>query len=203
MASIFDSLCGESGIVNQISDTQDQIREAITTGKNAINSVKTFAEEVETLADAIQNQPGVVTRRLQEDIFNLLSQEALADPSGTLAQLLEIRAAYQSAGPAVDRIIENVEQFIKDPLNTPLNLCKDIPNIVKFGDEVRELAQPGVIPDKPPELPSVEDLTKTVGESIETIPRFPTRSISEALEAAGRYADELGPGAAQEAALAE
>jgi len=203
MASIFDSLCGESGIVNQISDTQDQIREAITTGKNAINSVKTFAEEVETLADAIQNQPGVVTRRLQEDIFNLLSQEALADPSGTLAQLLEIRAAYQSAGPAVDRIIENVEQFIKDPLNTPLNLCKDIPNIVKFGEEVRELAQPGVIPDKPPELPSVEDLTKTVGESIETIPRFPTRSISEALEAAGRYADELGPGAAQEAALAE
>ena len=203
MASIFDSLCGESGIVNQISDTQDQIREAITTGKNAINSVKTFAEEVETLADAIQNQPGVVTRRLQEDIFNLLSQEALADPTGTLAQLLEIRAAYQSAGPAVDRIIENVEQFIKDPLNTPLNLCKDIPNIVKFGDEVRELAQPGVIPDKPPELPSVEDLTKTVGESIETIPRFPTRSISEALEAAGRYADEIGPGAAQEAALAE
>jgi len=117
--------------------------------------------------------------------------------------LLEIRAAYQSAGPAVDRIIENVEQFIKDPLNTPLNLCKDIPNIVKFGDEVRELAQPGVIPDKPPKLPSVEDLTKTVGESIETIPRFPTRSVSEALEAAGRYADEIGPGAAQEAALAE
>jgi len=76
-------------------------------------------------------------------------------------------------------------------------------NIVKFGDEVRELAQPGVIPDKPPKLPSVEDLTKTVGESIETIPRFPTRSISEALEAAGRYADEIGPGAAQEAALAE
>ena len=201
--SIFDSLCGESGLVNQITETQNEIRQAVTAGKNAINSVKSFANEVETLADAIQNQPGVVTRRLQEDIFNLLSQEALADPSGTLAQLLEIRAAYQSAGPAVDRIIENVEQFIKDPLNTPLNLCKDIPNIVKFGEEVRELAQPGVIPDKPPELPSVEDLTKTIGESIETIPRFPTRSISEALEVAGRYTDELGPGAAQEAALAE
>ena len=203
MASIFDSLCGESGIVNQISDAQDEIREAITAGKNAINSVKTFADEVETLADAIQNQPGVVTRRLQEDLFNLLSAEALANPTGTLAKLLEIRDAYQDAGPAIDRIVENVEQFIKDPLNTPLNLCKDIPNIVKFGDEVRELAQPGVIPDKPPELPSAEDLAKTVGESIETIPRFPTRSISEALKVAGRYAEELGPGAAQEAALAE
>jgi len=203
MSSIFDSLCGESGLVNQISDTQDEIREAITAGKNAINSVKTFADEVETLSDAIQNQPGVVTRRLQEDIFNLLSAQALANPAGTIAQLLEIRAAYQAAGPAIDRVIENVEQFIKDPLNTPLNLCEDIPNIVKFGEEVRELAQPGVIPDKPPELPPVEDLTKTVGESIETVPRFPSESISQALEVAGRYTGDLGPGAAQEAAISQ
>lgn len=203
MASIFDSLCGESGLVNQISDIQSEVLETVTAGKNAINSVKNFATEVETLADAIQNQPGVVTRRLQEDIFNLLSQEALANPTGTIAQLLEIRDAYQDAGPAVDRIVENIEQFIKDPLNTPLNLCKDIPNIVKFGDEVRELAQPGVIPDKPPELPPVEDLAKTVGESIETIPRFPSQSISEALEAAGRYTGDLGPGAAQEAAISQ
>jgi len=204
MASIFDSLCGESGIVNQISDTQDQIREAITTGKNAINSVKTFADEVETLADAIQNQPGVVTRRLQEDIFNLLSLEALADPTGTLAQLLEIRAAYQSAGPAVDRIIENVEQFIKDPLNTPLNLCEDIPNIVKVGEEVIELAQPGVIADKPPTRADKEDFTKEIGLSdFETIPRFPTRSISEAVEAAGRFTGQPGPGDANTAAIGQ
>lgn len=203
MASIFDQLCGESGLVNQISDIQGEVLEAVTAGKNAINSVKNFATEVETLADAIQNQPGVVERRLQEDIFNLLSQQALANPTGTIAQLLEIRAAYQAAGPAIDRVIENVEQFIKDPLNTPLNLCKDIPNIVKVGEEVRELAQPGVIPDKPPELPPVEDLAKTVGESIETIPRFPSESISEALEVAGRYSGNLGPGAAQQAAISQ
>jgi len=142
MASIFDSLCGESGVVNQINDAQDQIREVVTGGKNAISQVKRFANDVENLQDAIENQPGVVTRRLQEDLFNLLSREALANPTGTIAKLLEIRAAYQEAGPAIDRIIENVQQFIEDPLNTPLNLCEDIPNIVKVGDAVKELAQP-------------------------------------------------------------
>jgi len=204
MSSIFDSLCGESGIVNQITKTQDEIRQAVTAGKNAINSVKTFADEVETLADAIQNQPGVVTRRLQEDIFNLLSAEALANPTGTIAQLLEIRDAYQDAGAAVDRIIENVEQFIKDPLNTPLNLCEDIPNIVKFGDEVRELAQPGVIADKPPVRADKELFTKEIGLSdFETIPRFPTQSIANAVEAAGRFTGQPGPGDANAAAIGQ
>jgi len=204
MASIFDSLCGESGVVNQISETQDKIREAITTGKNAINSVKTFADEVETLSDAIQNQPGVVTRRLQEDIFNILTREALANPGGTIAQLLEIRAAYQAAGPAVDRIIENVEQFIRDPLNTPLNLCEDIPNIVKVGEEVRELAQPAVVPDKPPSRADKELFTKEIGLSdFETIPRFPGQSISEAVEAAGRFTGQPGPGDANAAAIGQ
>jgi hypothetical protein len=204
MASIFDSLCGESGVVNQISETQDKIREAITTGKNAINSVKTFANDVENLADAIQNQPGVVTRRLQQDLFNILSEEALLNPTGTIAQLLEIRAAYQEAGPAIDRIIENVEEFIKDPLNTPLNLCEDIPNIVKVGDEVRELAQPGVVPDQPPSQADKEPFVKEIGLSdFETIPRFPTQSISEAVEAAGRFTGQPGPGDANAAAIGQ
>jgi len=204
MASIFDSLCGESGIVNQITDAQDEIRQLTTAGKNAINSVKTFADEVETLADAIQNQPGVVTRRLQEDLFNILSEEALRNPTGTIAQLLELRAAYQAAGPAIDRIIENVEQFIKDPLNTPLNLCEDIPNIVKVGEEVIELAQPAVIADKPPVRAEKEIFTKEIGLSdFEIIPRFPTRSISEAVEAAGRFTGQPGPGDANAAAIGQ
>jgi len=204
MSSIFDSLCGESGIVNQITEAQDEIRQAVTAGKNAINSVKTFADEVETLADAIQNQPGVVTRRLQEDIFNLLSAEALANPTGTIAQLLEIRDAYQDAGAAVDRIIENVEQFIKDPLNTPLNLCEDIPNIVKAGEQVIELAQPGVIADKPPVRADKELFTKEIGLSdFETIPRFPTQSIANAVESAGRFTGQPGPGDANAAAIGQ
>ena len=204
MASIFDSLCGESGLVNQITEAQDEIRQLTTAGKNAINSVKTFADEVETLSDAIQNQPGVVTRRLQEDIFNILTREALANPGGTIAQLLEIRAAYQAAGPAIDRIIENIEQFIRDPLNTPLNLCEDIPNIVKVGEEVRELAQPAVVPDKPPGRADKELFTKEIGLSdFETIPRFPSQSISEAVEAAGRFTGQPGPGDANDAAIGQ
>ena len=204
MASIFDSLCGESGVVNQINETQDKIREAVTSGKNAINSVKNFANEVETLQDAIQNNPGVVERRLQEDLFNLLSEEALRNPTGTIAQLLEIRAAYQAAGPAVDRIIENVEQFIRDPLNTPLNLCEDIPNIVKVGEEVKELAQPSVVPDGPPSPGDKQPFTKEIGLSdFEIIPRFPTRSISDAVESAGRFTGQPGPGDANAAAIGQ
>jgi len=202
MADIFDTLCGESGVVNQINEAQDEIRQVVTAGKNAINDVKRFANDIENLQDAIENQPGVVTRRLQEDIKNLLTEEALRNPGGTIAQLLEIRAAYQAAGPAIERIIENVEQFIKDPLNTPLNLCEDIPNVVKVGEEVFELAQPSVVPDKPPEREEKDNFTKNIGLSdFQIIPRFPTKSISGAVEAAGRYSGPLAPGAANEAAI--
>lgn len=202
--SIFDALCGESGVVNQINDVQDELRQVITTGKNAISQVKRFASDIENLQDAIQNQPGVVERRLQEDIKNLLSREALANPAGTIANLLAIRAAYQAAGPAVDRIIENVEQFIRDPLNTPLNLCEDIPNIVKVGDEVRNLAAPSVVPDGPVEPGDKEDFTKEIGISdFEVLPRFPTRSISEAVDAAGRFSGQPTVGSAHEAAISQ
>jgi len=201
MADIFDSLCGESGVVNQINEAQDEIRQVVTAGKNAISQVKRFANDVENLQDAIQNQPGVVERRLQEDIKNLLTREALANPAGTIAKLLAIRAAYQAAGPAVERVIENVQQFIEDPLNTPLNLCEDIPNIVKVGEEVKELAQPSVVPDGPPPTADKDDFTKEIGLSdFEILPRFPTESISGAVEAAGRYSGPLAPGAANEAA---
>jgi len=97
MADIFDTLCGESGVVNQINDAQDQIREVVTAGKNAISQVKQFANDLENLQDAIENQPGVVTRRLQEDLKNLLSEEALRDPAGTIAKLLAIAAARCSS----------------------------------------------------------------------------------------------------------
>jgi len=203
MASIFDSLCGESGIVNQINEAQDEIRQVVTAGKNAISAVEGFVNDVETLSDAVKNNPGVVQRRLQQDLFNILTEEALANPGGTVAQLLELKDAYEDAGPAIDRVIENVEQFIKDPLNTPLNLCKDIPNIIKVGDQVVELAQSASTPDGPPSPPDKDDLTSQIGLSdFQTIPRFPTQSISDAFEAAGRYSGPLGPGAANEAALA-
>lgn len=201
MTSIIDDLCGESGIVNQISDIQDEIRVNAAAGKNAINAIKNFANEVETLQDAIQNQPGVVTDRLQQDIFNILSEEALANPQGTIAKVLDIAAQYQDAGAAVDRMIENLEQFIQDPLNTPINFCKDIPNVVKLGEQVVELAEPAVIPDKPPATAPKDDLTIDVGLSdFETLPRFPSSTIKKSIETAGRYSGDLVPGASDEAA---
>jgi len=204
MADIFDTLCGESGVINQITETQDEIRQVVTAGKNAIFQVKQLANDIENIQDALENQPGVVTRRLQEDIKNLLSEEALRDPAGAIASLLAIAAAYQSAGPAVDRIIENVRQFIEDPLNTPLNLCEDIPNIVKVGEEVFDFAQPAVVPDKPPEVERKDDFVKEIGLSdFEIVPRFPTLSIAEAVEAAGRFTGQPSPGDANTAAIGQ
>ena len=201
--SIFDSLCGESGVVNQINEKQKQINQVLTSGKNAINQVKDTVNDIETLSDAIRNDPNVVKRRLQEEVFNVLSREALANPAGAVAKLLALRAAYQEAGPAVERVLENVEQFIKDPLNTPLNLCRDIPNIVKVGEEVVELAQPAQTPDGPPQPPEKDDISSRVGLSdFQTIPRFPTQSIKDAIDTAGRYTGPLGPGSANESALA-
>lgn len=201
MTQIFDLLCGESGTVNEITQKQDEIREAVTTGKNAIDAVKKTAAEVETLQDAIQNSPGVIERRLQEDIKNLLTQEALANPLGAIRKLLEIRSTYQEAGPAFERVIENVESFIKDPLNTPLNLCDDIPNIVKIGDEIKELELPSVVPDGAPVPAIKEAFTKEIGISdFATVPRFPSEAISDAIEIAGRYSGIPVPGSASEAA---
>lgn len=201
MASLIDDLCGESGLVNQITEIQDEIRINATAGKNAINAVKNFANEVETLQDTIQNQPGVVTDRLQQDIFNILSEEALANPQGTIAKVLDIAAQYQDAGEAVDRMVENLEQFLRDPLNTPINFCKDIPNVVKLGEQVVELAEPAVVPDKPPSPASKDDLTIDVGLSdFETLPRFPSRTIKDSIETIGRYSGDLVPGAADQAA---
>lgn len=202
MADIFDSLCGESGVVNQINDTQAEIREAVAQGKNALYSVKKFADDVKTLQDNIENNPEVVERRLQEDIKNLLSQESLANPSGTVAQLLDIRAAYQEAGPAIERVVSNVERFIQDPLGTPLSLCEDIPNIVKVGGEVKELAQPSVVPDKLPKAGDKKPFKKDIGYSdFQVLPRFDSKPISEAIKSAGRFTDQPKDGDANKAAL--
>lgn len=200
--SIFNSLCGESGVINQINEKQKQINQVITSGKNAINAVKDTINDIETLSDAIRNDPNVVKRRLQEEVFNILSREALANPAGAIGKVLALRAAYQEAGPAVERVLENVEQFIRDPLNTPLNLCRDIPNIVQVGDAFVDLGDAATTPDAMPTMPDPEDLAKAVGDAFITRPRFPTPDIKDAIEAAGRLPEGLpiGPGAADAAA---
>ena len=202
MSSIFDQLCGESGVVNKINETQQEINEILAGGKNAIFTVQQAVNETKTLIQTIKDDPNVVKRRLREDIFNLLSREALANPQGTIAKLLALRAAYQEAGPAIDRVVENVQQFIRDPLNTTLFLCEDIPNIVQVGDRFIELAEPAITSDTPPSF-EIDEIVDTIkGSDIQTIPRFPTPNTLVDMATAGRYDGDLIPGSANKAALA-
>lgn len=203
MASVFDKLCGESGAINKISEAQQTANELITGGKNAIFQLTQAIDETETLVNAAKDSPEVVKRRLREDLFNLLSREALANPTGTIARLLALRAAYQEAGPAVQRIIENVQQFIRDPLNTPLDLCEDIPNIVQVGDRFIELAESAKTSDEAPSF-DADDIVETIrGSDIQTIPRFPTPNTLIDTATAGRYSGPLISGSANEAALSD
>ena len=204
MSSIFNALCGESGIITQITDAQNQLNELITSGKNDLFLIQRTINEIKELTD-----PEVLKRRLQDDIYRLLSEEALTNPGGTLAQLLEIRAAYQEAGPAVQRALDNVEQFIRDPLGTPLTLCEDIPNIVRVGEEIFELGKPSQTPDSNPSREDSEpfDIVEAVSK-FETIPRFE----KDKFQLIGNLPEDyeppkpnvrIGPGAANRAALGE
>jgi hypothetical protein len=201
--SIFDTLCGDSGIITRINEAQELYRTVVTGGKNDLFLIQQEIERIKSLTE-----PDVLKRKLQEDIRNLLSDEALRNPTGTIAQLLEIRAAYQELGPAIDRIIENVEQFIRDPLGTPLELCQDIPNIVRIGDEVRELADPSKTPDESPDTADPEPFDiKEALSKFETVPRFEKDkffilNLPDDYQSPKQNA-RIGPGAANRAALGE
>lgn len=163
-------VCGKSGVVSQITDAQKQLNSIIAEGKNAIYAVQSKIAEAKTFITTLKEQPDVIKRSLQEDINNILSEASLADPAGLPARILEVKDAYQDATGAVDRIVANVEQFIKDPLNTPLSVCDDIPNITKLGDSVSALANNSKMPD----FSSVpEDIITAVQKDFEeTIPSF-------------------------------
>lgn len=200
---IFDTLCGESGIITRINEAQRTYQTILTGGKNDIFLIQQEINRIKELSD-----PDVLKRRLQQDIQNLLSREALRNPAGTVAKLLEIRAAYQELGPAIDRIIENVQQFIRDPLGSPLNLCNDIPNIVRIGDAVRELAKPADTPDESPTSVDPEPFdVKEALSKFDTVPRFEKEKFF-ILNLPDDYTPpkrnvRIGPGAANRAALGE
>ena len=175
-------VCGKSGIVSQISDAQKQLNSIIAEGKNAIYAVESKIAEAKNYIKTLKESPDVIKRSLQEDINNILSEASLADPSGLPARILEVKDAYQDATGAVDRILANVDQFIKDPLNTPLSVCDDIPNITKLGESVSALANNSKMPD----FSSVpEDIIKAVQKDFEeTIPSF--SGTAEELMALGK-----------------
>lgn len=164
-----DVLCGQNGLINQINDAQKLINQYIYLGKNAVGYIQTVIATVKNIAATLKSDPDVILRTIQQDVMGILSEEALKDPNGSLAKLLEIKAAYESAGPAVDRIVSNVQAFIKDPLNTPLSVCDDIPNLKRLGDSVIEAVSPAKVPP-PNESPKDlrEDLT-VLYEQIATV----------------------------------
>lgn len=220
------NLCGESGLVNQIKDKQAKINEFIALGKNAIFAVTQQVNDIKNLIDAVKDDPDVVERSLQEDLLNILSRASLSNPTGALAQLLQLRRIYQNAGPGIDRIIDNVELFLKDPLNTPLDICKDIPNIIQVKGEFVAKPSPAKVPD-PSAIPtdikddvtldhktalsikatSSEELLNDFSEQdIEMSCRFASPDVANDINIAGRYTVQssciIPPGAANQAAYA-
>ena len=220
-------VCGASGIVSNITEGQKQINQLLTEGKNAIAAVKSKVDEAKTFVKTLKEKPEVIKRTLQQDLFNILSEESLKDPNGLPNKILEVRDAYQDAAGASSRIMDNVEQFIRDPLNTPLSICDDIPNITKLGDAVSDLANNSKMPDfsAVPEniIAAVteefnEILPRSAGTSeeaiqsgapevaVKTAPRFPLPDTGANMARCGRVSVQQafnpGPGMATTASRA-
>lgn len=162
-------LCGQNGLINQINTNQKLVNQYIYQGKNAIFAIKTAISTVKTLADTLKKDPAAVLRTVQEDVINVVSAESLKNPTSALAKLVELKSAYGAAGPAVDRIINNVKAFIKDPLNTPLDICNDIPNLKRLGDSVVEVVAAAKVPAPDASPLNIRDAVTAIHTEIATI----------------------------------
>jgi len=220
-------LCGENGVFTEIKKLQDTIQAQVMLGKNFINAIDSIVTEAETFIDAIQNAPDIIESLLQQTALNLISEAALQNPEGIAADILNLRAAYQEAGPAAQQIIDNLQRFIEDPLNNPLDVCNSIPNLIKIGDTFVEFPKKALQPDpkKTPEsiiesftkdfenifnnavTKSEEDLTSKFEQFIPTSAKFPLPDVANDIAVSGvapiAIAYTLGPGSAQQAAIAQ
>jgi len=224
--AINELLCGQDGLFTQIKGFQNTVQQYVMLGKNALNSVEQVIGEVETVVNVIQNAPEVLVSRLQQEALNIVSQSVLANPEGAIATILELRAAYQAAGPAAERILDNIEQFINDPLNTSLDVCNDIPNLVQIGNTFLEFPKKALQADPTKEVENIkltiikeyedifdnpvtvsEELLQTQFEQvIPTHPKYPIPDVKNDVILASRIpitssAINLGPGSAHTAAL--
>jgi uncharacterized protein YcbK (DUF882 family) len=163
------NLCGENGLINQINDVQKQINQFVFLGKNAIAGIQTTIATVKTIAKTLKSDPRTVLRTIQADVLQVVSAEALKNPDSALAKVLEIKNAYESAGPAVDRIIGNIESFIKDPLNVPLDVCNDIPNLKRVGDAVIAVVNPAKVPAPDASPKDIRDDVAVLHEQVATV----------------------------------
>lgn len=222
---VTDLACGQDGIFTQVKQIQTFVQQQIMVGRNFYNSVLSTVNQVQTVIDQLK-EPDLLISLLQQEALNIVSKAALSDPDGAVASILELRAAYQSAGPAAERILDNLEQFIKDPLNTPLDVCNDIPNLVKIGETFVEFPSKALQADPSKALESIKetvikeyetifDNPTTVSEelleeqfeqTIPTAPKYPLPDVRNDVILASRVPSSspivnFGPGAANEAAL--
>jgi uncharacterized protein YcbK (DUF882 family) len=220
-------LCGENGVFTEIKKLQDTIQAQVMLGKNFINAIDSIVTEAETFIDAIQNAPDVIESLLQQTALNLISEASLQNPEGIAADILNLRAAYQEAGPAAQQIIDNLQRFVEDPLNNPLDVCNSIPNLIKIGDTFVEFPKKALQPD-PSKTPdsiiesftkdfesifnnavtkSEEDLSTKFEQFIPTSAKFPLPDVANDIAVSGvapiAVAYTLGPGSAQQAAIAQ
>ena len=225
--SITQLLCGKDGFFTQIKDAQNKVFELVMQGKNLIDSVENVINEVENLITVIKDSPQLIVSQLQQEALNIVSLVAQKDPNGAIALLLNLRAKYQEAGPAAERVLDNLQRFIEDPLNNPLDVCNDIPNLVQIGETFVEFPKKAVQADP---SKAVENITDVIVENyseifnnpatraeaalndvseqvIRTVAKYPVPDVLNDIVISGRVpvsqAYSLGPGAANRAATAQ
>lgn len=222
--AVTNLLCGQDGIFTQIKEAQNEVRVIVMSGKNVISAIESTVNQIETFIQVLRDTPEKIVSLLQQEVLNIVSKVALENPEGAIAQVLELRAKYQEAGPAVQRVLDNVELFIRDPLNTPLDVCNDIPNLVQIGETFVEFPKKALQADPTKEVESIKEivvrdyltifnnpatraeriLNEEAEQNILTVPKFPTPDVFNDVIVAGRVpADQitLGPGSAHRAAL--
>lgn len=222
--AVTNLLCGQDGIFTRIKEAQNQVQQIVMLGKNFINAVETTIAEIETFIRVLRESPDKIISQLQQEALNIISVTALNNPEGAIAQILELRAKYQEAGPAVQRVLDNLEQFVRDPLNTPLDVCNDIPNLVQIGETFVEFPKKALQADPTKEVENIKetiineylnifDNSPTISEEkiqtqkeqeTPTAPKFPVPDVGNDVVLGGVIPPEIafnpGPGQAQKAA---
>ena len=223
---VTDLACGEEGIFTEIKRIQIFAQQKVALGKNIYFEVLDTINQVQTIIEQIQD-PDLLISLLQQEALNIVSQAILNNPTSAnaLATIAELRAAYQSAGPAAERIIDNIQQFINDPLNTSLDVCNDIPNLIKIGETFVLFPAKAIQADPSATLESIQEtivneyedifnnpatraeeiLNEFSEQPIRTTSKYPTPDVLNDIIVAGRVpisqAYLLGPGSAHKAAV--
>lgn len=226
--TITDLACGQEGIFTKIKQIQTFAQQKVMLGINFYNSVLDTINQVQVLIDQLQD-PDLLISLLQQEALNIVSQSILQDPTSAnaLATIANLRAAYQNAGPAAERIIDNLEQFINDPLNTPLDVCNDIPNLIKIGETFVEFPRKALQADPTKTLENIQEaivkeyldifnnpatrgedsLDEEPEQAVRTVSKYPVPDVLNDIIISGRVpvsqAYSLGPGAASRAALSQ